>query len=66
MMSAGARQEGRWAASAGKPEGPPRLRSVILVPPAGLSSQVQVVSIGNGPSLVLCTNRSPGISSLTS
>ena len=37
-----------------------------LVPPPLASSQVYVVSIGNGPSSVLITNRSPGTSSRTS
>jgi hypothetical protein len=43
-----------------QPAGSPRLRSVILVAPLPASSQVYVVSIGNGPSAVLITSRSPG------
>ena len=49
-----------------KPVGAPRLRSVIRVPPSGVSCQVYVVSMGNGPSAVLITKRSPGTISLTS
>src|SRR5438874_10552495 len=38
------------AVTAAKPVGSPRLRSDILVAPSGASSQVYVVSIGNGRS----------------
>jgi hypothetical protein len=54
------------AATLEKPAGCPRLRSVIFVAPFALSAHVYVVSIGNGPSAVLITNRSPAINSLTS
>ena len=46
-----------------KPDGSPRLRSVIRVPPPGASAHSYVVSIGNGPCAVLMTRRSPGTSS---
>ena len=49
-----------------KPDGSPRFRSVIVVPPFTASDHVYVVSIGNGPSAVLITKRSPGTSSRTS
>jgi hypothetical protein len=54
------------AASLEKPAGSPRLRSHILVPPSGVSCELYAVSIGNGPSEVLITNRSPGRSCVTS
>src|SRR5207253_457971 len=53
------------AATFAKPVGSPRFRSVIVVPP-GVSSQLYVVSIGNGPSEALITNRLPGTCSRTS
>ena len=43
-----------------KPDGSPRLRSVIRVTPGDESSHVYVVSIGNGPSDVLMTKRRSG------
>ena len=49
-----------------KPEGSPRLRSVIRVPPPGASANAYVVSIGNGPSAVRMTRRSRGTSSTIS
>jgi hypothetical protein len=49
-----------------KPDGRPRLRKVILVPPLAASDQVYVVSIGNGPSAVRITSRSPEMSSVIS
>jgi hypothetical protein len=48
------------------PEGSPRLRSVIRVPPPAASTNPYVVSIGNGPSAVRMTSRSPGTSSTIS
>src|SRR5262245_9513270 len=51
------------AATLWKPEGSPRLRSVIRVAPSPESSHLYVVSIGNGPCAVLITSRSPGTSS---
>ena len=42
-----------------KPDGTPRLRNVIRVPPWDVDYQVYVVSIGNGPSAVRNTSRSP-------
>src|SRR5882724_6276370 len=48
------------------PLGSPRLRRVIRVPPALEDSQVYVVSIGNGPSLVRMTSRSSPTSSTIS
>ena len=46
-----------------KPVGSPRFRNVIRVPPSAVSSHVYVVSIGNGPSAVDISRRSPGTSS---
>ena len=54
------------AATFENPDGTPLLRKVIRVPFEGASSQVYVVSMGNGPSSVLITSRSPGTSSRTS
>ena len=51
------------AATYAKPVGSPRLRSVIRVRAVVAGSHVYVVSIGNGPSAVRITSRSPGTSS---
>ena len=42
------------------PEGCPRFRSRIRVPPSGVSLHSYVVSIGKGPSVVRMTRRTPG------
>src|SRR5437899_5875440 len=49
-----------------KPDGSPRLRSVIEVPPDFASCQEYVVSIGKGPSAVLMRRLLPGECSRTS
>lgn len=49
-----------------KPEGLPRFRSFIRVPPCSVVSQMYVVSIGNGPSAVRITKRSLGMNSTIS
>src|SRR5918994_2462652 len=54
------------AAIRANPDGSPRLRSPILVPPPGASAHVYVVSIARGPSVVAITKRSAGTISLTS
>jgi hypothetical protein len=53
-------------ASFENPVGWPRLRSTMRVEPAEAASQVYVVSIGKGPSVVRMTSRRPGTSSTTS
>src|SRR5262245_59155438 len=56
----------RGATTLPKPLGSPRFRRVIRVPPPCAGSHVYVVSIGNGPSLVLMTSRAAGSSSTNS
>ena len=48
------------------PLGLPRFRSVMRVPPPAVSVQAYVVSMGNGPSFVAMTSRSPGTKVSTS
>jgi len=56
----------KGAASFPKPDGSPRFRRVILVSLWLTDSYVYVVSMGNGPSPVRITRRSPGASSTNS